>query len=68
MVMVDQRNHGASSEVRGFHPPHSIEASAGDLLRLMDTRLSGCGPSQPFVAISSVTALKNSSCALSDSA
>ena len=41
MVMVDQRNHGASSEVRGFHPPHSIQASAGDLLSLVKTKLSG---------------------------
>ena len=44
MVMVDQRNHGASSEVRGFHPPHSIQASAGDLLSLVQKKLSGRVP------------------------
>ena len=44
MVMVDQRNHGASSEVKGFHPPHSIQASAGDLLQLVRTKLSGRTP------------------------
>ncbi len=44
MVMVDQRNHGASSEVKGFHPPHSIQASAGDLLQLVQTKLSGRTP------------------------
>ena len=44
MVMVDQRNHGASSEVRGFHPPHSIQASAGDLLSLVQEKLSGRVP------------------------
>ena len=44
MVMVDQRNHGASSEVCGFHPPHSIQASAGDLLSLVRKKLSGRVP------------------------
>ena len=44
MVMVDQRNHGASSDVKGFHPPHSIQASAGDLLQLVQTKLSGRTP------------------------
>ena len=44
MVMVDQRNHGASSEVKGFHPPHSIQASAGDLLDLVQTKLRGRTP------------------------
>ena len=44
MVMVDQRNHGASSEVQGLHPPHSIEASAGDLLNLVHQKLSGRVP------------------------
>ena len=42
--MVDQRNHGASSEVKGFDPPHSIQASAGDLLQLVQTKLSGRTP------------------------
>ena len=44
MVMVDQRNHGASSDVCGFHPPHSIQASAGDLLSLVQSKLSGRVP------------------------
>ena len=44
MVMVDQRNHGASSDVQGFHPPHNIQSSAGDLLDLVQTKLSGRVP------------------------
>lgn len=43
MVMVDQRNHGASSSLP-LHPPHSIEAAAGDLSRLVQTELGGNMP------------------------
>ena len=43
MLMVDQRNHGASSAL-AFHPPHSVEASAGDLADLIDARLGGRVP------------------------
>ena len=43
MLMVDQRNHGASSAL-ALHPPHSVEASAGDLADLVDTQLGGRVP------------------------
>ena len=43
MLMVDQRNHGASSTLP-FHPPHSIEASAEDLADLIGTKLGGRVP------------------------
>ena len=43
MVMVDQRNHGASASLP-LHPPHSIAAAAGDLSRLVQTELGGNMP------------------------
>ena len=43
MVMVDQRNHGASAGLP-LHPPHSIEAAAGDLTNLVQTELGGRVP------------------------
>ena len=43
MLMVDQRNHGASSALP-FHPPHSIEASAEDIADLIATKLGGRAP------------------------
>ncbi len=43
MVMVDQRNHGASAGLP-LHPPHSIDAAAGDLTRLVQTELGGRMP------------------------
>lgn len=35
MVLVDLRNHGKSTEIRGLEPPHSIENSAKDLANLV---------------------------------
>jgi len=43
MVMVDQRNHGASAGLP-LHPPHTIDAAAGDLSRLVQTELGGRMP------------------------
>ena len=43
MLMVDQRNHGASAALP-FHPPHSIEAAAEDLSELIGARLGGRVP------------------------
>lgn len=42
--MVDQRNHGSSALLRNLHPPHSIEAAAGDLTRLVDEEFQGRVP------------------------
>lgn len=35
LLLLDLRNHGASSQLPGLHPPHSIEAAAGDVLQVM---------------------------------
>jgi pimeloyl-ACP methyl ester carboxylesterase len=45
MVLVDQRNHGSSSLLPGLHPPHSIEASARDIVQLFRSRFGGRAPS-----------------------
>lgn len=41
MVLVDQRNHGASTSMHGLHPPHSLQSSAADVIRLMDRQFGG---------------------------
>jgi hypothetical protein len=43
MLMVDQRNHGASAALP-LHPPHSIEAAAEDLSELIGAKLGGRVP------------------------
>lgn len=35
LLLLDLRNHGASSQLPGLHPPHSVEAAAGDVLQVM---------------------------------
>ncbi|GAX75288.1 hypothetical protein CEUSTIGMA_g2733.t1 [Chlamydomonas eustigma] len=35
LLLVDLRNHGASTSRRNLTPPHSVEAAAHDVLRLM---------------------------------
>lgn len=39
VLLVDLRNHGASSTLSGLHPPHSVESAAHDVIRLMQQRL-----------------------------
>ena len=34
-LLVDQRKHGGSRDLPGFEPPHTIQASAGDVLQLL---------------------------------
>lgn len=44
MVLVDQRNHGDSSRLRGFHAPHNMHSAATDLRGLFDSVLGGKAP------------------------
>ncbi|KAK9815258.1 hypothetical protein WJX72_000795 [[Myrmecia] bisecta] len=47
MSLVDQRNHGSSSQIPDLKPPHTIQASAGDLQDLVKQEFGG----RPFDAV-----------------
>ncbi|CAN4109491.1 unnamed protein product [Withania somnifera] len=38
MVLVDLRNHGKSSEIEGFVPPHDMENAAKDIANLVNSQ------------------------------
>eukprot|EP01025_Chloroclados_australasicus_P015342 TRINITY_DN17342_c0_g2_i1.p1 TRINITY_DN17342_c0_g2~~TRINITY_DN17342_c0_g2_i1.p1 ORF type:complete len:355 (-),score=16.30 TRINITY_DN17342_c0_g2_i1:156-1160(-) len=42
--LLDLRNHGASSQVRGFHTPHNMHASAQDIQQLVEREFGGQYP------------------------
>jgi len=44
VLLVDQRCHGASAALPGLHPPHDMEAAAGDLANLVHRSLGGRAP------------------------
>ncbi|KAK9821307.1 hypothetical protein WJX81_006836 [Elliptochloris bilobata] len=44
VILVDQRCHGASTALPGFHPPHNLEAAGCDLARLVAHSLGGQAP------------------------
>jgi hypothetical protein len=44
IIMPDLRNHGLSAHMTGFHPPHTLESTAQDLLAFVDTKLGGRMP------------------------
>ena len=44
VIMPDLRNHGLTAQMNGFHPPHTLESTAQDVLSFVDTMLDGKMP------------------------